>query len=246
MAVLLGRWKFDEGTGTSAADSSGNGNALTLTSDAWDSSTPSTKFANPNCFAPDGSIVAAAASSSVVDMTTGSFSIALWIKRSRTTVEVFTAKTVGNIPSFPGYEFYLNSNAINCSFSGGGHSLTFAQSGTIDTNWHHVVIICDRGTPTNSKIYIDGTNATSGTPSNTLTGSDSVSTTNNFTIGSESDGDFKFSGGIDDVRVYGGILTAAEIATLASGGEIGHGMPLVGYSPLVGGTVLVGSGSLVG
>ena len=35
LPTLLAQWKFNDGTGTTAADSSGNGNALTLISPVW-------------------------------------------------------------------------------------------------------------------------------------------------------------------------------------------------------------------
>ena len=52
----MGYWKFDEGTGTLTADSSGHGNNGTLTSDpTWSASpTNAISFTNPYALSFDG------------------------------------------------------------------------------------------------------------------------------------------------------------------------------------------------
>ena len=80
-----------------------------------------------------------------------------------------------------------------------------SQTAISENQWHHVAVVCNAGQVT---YYLDGVadgTATGGTGFNADNMGDDP--------GSET-----FKGGVDEVRVYNGALSAAQVAALASSG----------------------------
>jgi hypothetical protein len=84
----------------------------------------------------------------------------------------------------------------------------------LDGNWHH---LAGTVSPAGMKIYFDGVSLCS----NALGENLQYTTFNSFVVGHHAKGraDFDFNGNIDEVRVYGRVLSDTEIGALAQGSD---------------------------
>lgn len=198
-SLLRARWLFDEGSGTTAADSSGNGNTATLHGATW--ALPSRQ--GFSSLATDSASAQYAQASSLD--TTGGFTIVAWIKPS-----VFVGKhTI--ISQQGSYAFKVNGSTLDLEIPSIADHNT--PSGPLVTSgpsiWQHVAISFQPGATGGAKFYVNGvlkctldasTFNQSGFP--TLLGKTTDWSNQNY------------SGGLDDVRVYDSILSAEEIGDL--------------------------------
>ena len=99
--TLLGWWKLDEGSGTTATDSSGNGHAGALDIAAWG---PGILF--PSAFTPTGTQEITVANLTGLNLT-GSFSIVAWIRM--TEVDTGGCAILSNQEA---YSLYLSSTGV--------------------------------------------------------------------------------------------------------------------------------------
>ena len=134
------------------------------------------------------------------------------------------------------YMFDVNSsNGLSFLVSTNGSSVAM----TVDTTsavvglnaWYHVCVTADIGADS-YLLYASGSSAAT---SGSTTISSLFDSSSNVNIGSGKDGtDDRFTGKIDDVRIYNRVLSAVEILEMASDrlkyGPITNGM--VGYWPL--------------
>lgn len=153
--------------------------------------------------------------------------ISCWIQTTSTTAttRVFGKRSSGNgvnqtSPgvSGTGFEIFLKGTASPGSFVAGNAKSTTSVSygtpyttvGVNDGVWHHLAMVVDN---TNKKnyIYIDGILA-SQTAAAAATAQD-FSTLVNMVVGAASDASFKYTGSIDDFRIYNGAMTAIQIGT---------------------------------
>ena len=212
-ATLVGYWNFDEGSGTMAADSSGNSKTGTL-------------LAAPGGALPtwigDGvsggalhfggtGYVEMADTASAYDFGAGGFSVSAWVRYGTQgpSDHAIAAKHSGGFTN--GYflsdtnsklDFYFNQDA----------SRVLTPSTYDDNQWHFVVGINDG---TNGSLYVDGQfiGSNAGTPS-----TNSV----NFLVGGVFMGPGAFAGGfvggfsgdIDDVAVWNDALTPTQVTQL--------------------------------
>lgn len=206
----VGRWKFAEGSGATATDTSGGNHPATLAGGyTWNTtSTPGITF--------DGSTGYAATSGPVLT-TTGSYSVSAWV-RLASTANYFTAVSQGGANAASFYlQYSLSANAwAFVSPSGDATSnVTYASAHassapTLNT-WTNLVGVFDSSTGKMS-LYVNG--ALAGTATNTspwnapgalalggvkLTGGGA----NNF-----------FNGSISDVQTYSSALGASEAAMI--------------------------------
>jgi sialidase-1 len=140
------------------------------------------------------------------------FSLAVWIKRGRTTASSFVlakgAGTTGDV----GFSIVMGgSTAPTAELSKPGESSRLIVSGPpiTDTNWHLLVVTASRaGSIT---LYVDGV-AVASVP----IGAYNVDLTNSkpLAIGAYTNGIEGFAGAIDDVRVYRVALTAQQVTQL--------------------------------
>lgn len=207
---LVGHWKFDEASGSTATDSSGNSKNGTLTN-----VTRSTGTLPPVEFANTSSVFFSSGSSGRIVSTTLSlnnfteFTMAGWMYP---TAANDRASLFGQNDIF---EFgFTDGDTIFCYTSKGEVSWDFTP-GTFLNNWHHITCLA---TPSQLIMYIDGVNRAS-----TNIGAGSFgSSGDNFTIGAGAvDGGTQgpFTGYIDDVRVYSRGLTPSEMENLGEGGS---------------------------
>ena len=209
-ATLIAHWKFDEGVGLSAADSSGSGNTATLSgSSAW---VAGKMGFGVSLNGVSGSINAAVAPAINPN---GSFSYSMWVyprngvsggandgngtyilDRQVANNPLVSLKVVGGK-----YCFQTRYN------DGTGLGCTMSRDSIITNAWTKIVLIRDYNNY--FSIYVNGVRQgiTLDTGSQALTPQPPK-------IGSHFSGSGVADGNIDDVRIYSGVLTDAEIAAL--------------------------------
>ena len=226
---IIGYWKLDETSGTTAADSSGSGNNGTLDN-----------MASPSCWTttpgPINGALTFDGTDDYVDLGTDSslnfgssepFTVAAWVKTTEDygMIVSFRSSTDGGpvIDMAVGYEGADSDPGkamILVRQDNGGGGYAHVTGGSVkDGLWHHLAVV--RGSGSTIELFVDG--VSKGTSSGSESGG--AITTNLRAIGSErrwvSDGygstDQRYLvGTIDDVRIYNRAFTPAEIAELAN------------------------------
>lgn len=206
---LVGYWSFDEGSGTSAGDASGNGNTGTLTNGpAWGDG----KLGKTLSFDGTNDYVDLGTTSSAFNFS-ANLSGAAWIKTA-TDGKIFLSYQNSNPlvymqvgPTTAGgtankFVVYLRTN-------GGGVAVFNSSRSVTDNLWHHVAFV--RNTAAQAVyLYVDGTLDAS--LSYTDTGA--IDTSGGGHSVSISNPTYAFPGSIDDVRIYNHVLSASEVTTL--------------------------------
>ena len=213
-ATLVGHWTFDETSGTTAADQTG-ANAGTIGSGVTVGSTGKIG----NAFTFDGtnggnvSMGNASFLSTILHSTgssTNSYSFSAWINPSSAKGSVVYA---GNDDSNSYSNIGTSGDSVRRWLRGSGGADS-SSGNVVQGMWSHLVLSV---TPTGSKTYLNGAELPALNETNINYGS--INSANRFTIGildrsnSGSDADF-YSGLIDDVQVYTGSLSGAEVTTL--------------------------------
>lgn len=211
---IIGHWKLDEGNGTFAADSSGNGNTATLNGPSWSTDVPVTKYGN------SGSLLFSGSTNSVSIPKTTALQLATsttmaWIKAD---ADVSADRYIwSDNSSNAGSSCRLAQSSGNliCEMLYGVFTINTGVA-LNDSTWHHVAFVID-DTAKTATVYVDGAAAAS-----TVFSSSMVPSTNPIKLGQFSflNGS-PFLGLLDDVRIYKRALTAAEIALLAAGTDAG-------------------------
>ncbi len=200
--ALLGWWAFDDGSGTIAADGSGNGNNGTLNGDPlWVPGMYGTalQFDGQNAYVGTGK--------SLLNGLTG-FTMAGWVSAGNT--GVYSSLFGQN--DLIEFGFTTESGGqLGTWMAGNGWAFVGANYGFAYPSWHHLVLAGDQ---TRIALYIDGQEQASDE-----SGMSSSTSSYFFSIGGNvfnATGDW-FQGEIDDVWLFGRALTAAEIRVLMKG-----------------------------
>lgn len=213
---LVGWWPF---TGN-ADDDSGNGNnglvnGASLTQD---------RFGNINCaYGFDG--IDDFIQTTQPGATGSGITASFWFKSSstaRTPIMSYGGSSFGTL-----YEIVNNYWAAQTpgpcygpTFHNRGALLNRGSDAQIDPNsWHHVVVILPQGAGVESvEIYIDGLSLTNtcsfanyGAPAPNIASTNPIRFGRNWDVG---DGDFYFSGLLDDIGIWNRVLTPSEIQDL--------------------------------
>ncbi len=203
-AGLMGYWPLNEGSGTVAFDQSGNGNA-----GAWQGSIPYyTSNAKVGSWAGnfDGSTNYLNAGTAFQNLgTAGDFSGSLWINPSIIHTDHDPLGDKIYTGNFGGFRIFDNGTAFQFVPSTG---LTLAFGSAPLGQWTHLAWSYAYASKILT-IYKNGTAAASAT-------STFVSTTNPLWIGAgyTTGPSTVFGGSIDDVRIYGRAISAAEVMAL--------------------------------
>jgi fibronectin type 3 domain-containing protein len=201
---------FNEGTGTTSADLSGNGLTATLTSGAtWRSG----KY---------GSAVSLNGTSNYVNLgnptllrLTGSMTVSAWINSSAFPVDDAAIVSKRNTNGYQ-LDTTIDEGPRTIGFkltSNGGSSMIRYGATTLQLNtWYHVAGVYD-ATARTLVVYLNG-QLDNGPLVGTVTGSQQNSN-QNVNIGQRpgNPGTYNFAGGIDEVRIYARALSQAEIQT---------------------------------
>lgn len=186
-------WNFDERTGTTANDKSGNGYSGTLTnSPTWGPGKigQAIKFDGVNDYVDIGNPV------NLQSLT--AITISSWVKfNSNTANQVIIGKEQGGSPY--GWSLRINSNS----------KLDFMMNNVLtETNipslnvWHHIAASNDGST---NRLYIDGTLVATSSSSY-------FNSTGNINIGRSQPSGRYINGSIDDVKIYNYARTQSQIS----------------------------------
>lgn len=229
MATLVYRWKFDEGTGQYAYDSVSNLAAKLYTTNPGDRGvvwTPNGyNGAGLSCDGNNNSADQGALVQTTLAAPPNDFSWTLWYKTAVAqnkallclNRDVDLDDPIENLSlNFQESTFGHAYIAFHYWYTGGG--ITVQYGGTTDNGydngqWHFLAVTSQDAV---TKLYIDDCNNAKDTQNNEPR---SASGTYRWRIGGGADRnnvvDGAFNGLIDDVRIYSGALTSAEICALA-------------------------------
>lgn len=211
-AGLVAHWTFDEGSGASAADASGNGHTGSLLSGpTWVAGKLNQALSFDGV--DDHVNVADDTALNAYPLT-----LAVWLKTNTTSgVHGVVNKYVAG--SYNGYQLFMNSGNLcawylrdgaNYVYDGGG--CTLSTAGANDNQWHHVTFVVDAS---GGRLYVDGA-LKAGLP---WTGTAGAPTTLQPVHIAHYPGAFAgaeyFPGALDDVRIYNRALGAEEILALS-------------------------------
>ena len=216
-AGLIVWWVFDEGSGTTVEDASGNGNSGTLQGD------PPPTWANgvtSGALTFDGS-QNYVQSDQAFNQTISAFTIEAWF--AATSVSGENPAIVSTLGDDIGYN-YLADIVIytNSVFNGNSIGLNtrwdmlFAPLGLVDGNWHHVAGTWDG---TNSSLYVDGqlvATQPDAYPAFTWT-------TPLRLAYRDTNGGCNYGGEIGEVRIYDQALSSNEVLAAYNTATIGDG-----------------------
>jgi len=217
---LVGWWKFDEGAGLSAFDSSGKNHTATASasySDMWVNGKygkAMNEYSNPNFCVGDNDDLDG----------TANLTVSFWVYRSsyiywyeRVLSKGWYNSTTGSFNGSwwfqmsGGASAYVGPNDQYSFFVNNGSSWNSATSAPVTTGWHHIVGSYDG---TTIKIYVDGSLSGSQAHSGTI-----PNTWFALTFGYGSMPDCKTTvqnqladGYLDEVKIWKKTLTPAEIA----------------------------------
>lgn len=204
---LFSYWAFNDGTGTTASDSSGNGNTGTLTNGpTW--STPGNIW--PNDIQYTGSSKTYVISSASI--TTGtSRTYAVWVKPiSLTNTDNFfiSGRSSGLFTNNVGEMFFNDRGAVS------------RDSGTVISSgvWTHVAAVCvfSGGSTDSVTLYVNGSQVAQFTG---LTGSCNFNQSLDFVVtgtngASVTNATYPYTGYEQEARIYTRALTSTDIAQL--------------------------------
>jgi len=195
-AGLVGAYSFNEGSGSTVRDASGSGNNGAATATTW---TASGRFGGALVFNGTGSRVTVNDSPSL--RLTSAMTLEAWVYP--TTVNGAWRDVI-----YKGNDnYYLEASSPNSgrSAAGGTYLSSPLYGPTLPLNtWSHLALTYDRVT---LRLYVNGTQVASVAASAAL-----ATSANPLQIGGDSLYGQSFTGRIDEVRIYNGALTAAQIA----------------------------------
>jgi hypothetical protein len=200
---LVGWWKFTDGSGSSAADSSGSGNTGTLqNSPSWVAG-----HVWPYALSFNGTNNGVLVNNSTsLNLSNSNLSIAAWIKVSSNNGTFREIVRKGTNSSSTWFLFLNGSNEISLSTTGSPAEYNNGYAYAADGLWHHVAGVYNG---TSCTLYLDGVQKTSytcGVPGND---------TSPLGIGYIANSNIQyFAGSMDDVHVYNMALTATQVAQL--------------------------------
>jgi hypothetical protein len=212
---LVAHWTFDEGSGDTAFDSSGNGNHGMLIGPTWTTGVVGGALefdgVDNEVRVPDSPSLAPGATS---------FALSAWINApaSSSSKIIFGKKTnVGGMTSV-GYVFLrTDRNGLNTRLRDGVTAVNSrgvsANDVIVDDVWHHVALIVDRETHS-AYSYVDGIRQDVTADIRDL--ETSLSSSSSFRIGSVADPPvgWRWQGRLDEVRVYNRALCPDEVRAL--------------------------------
>jgi hypothetical protein len=215
----VGYWRLGEFSGTTADDSSGNNRDGTFTGPvlgvrgALPENNAAARFDGSNDYADMGDVSAFAF--------TGAFSVEAWVKFTSATGQRVIANKSNFETTAVGWSLFMDSGVhagsigffvratlltvlvdINTHSAGGHYN---------DGLWHHVVATWTGDTTVNgAKLYVDGALIVQGTAAAGAAGTPAVP----MRVGIGSNGTtstFAWAGDIDEVALYGAVLSAARV-----------------------------------
>jgi hypothetical protein len=234
IAGLVAAYSFDEGTGTTVNDLSGNGNAGTVVNATW---TTSGKYGNALVFNGTNALVTIP-NAAALQLTSG-MTLEAWVNPSAVK-DAWTDVIYKDEDNY-----YLEGTSNSSSVPGGGNtvgptdSTIFGTTALAPNTWSDLALTYDG---TTLRLYVNGAQVSSlATP-----GGPMVTSTNPLQIGGDSFHPQFFQGSIDEVRIYNVALNETQIQSdMNTPVASGSSLPLMsfGTSSLAFGNQATGSTS---
>lgn len=215
---LLAHWTFDEGTGTTATDTSGHGHTGLLRKDtAWTTQTPAAVSPNVAALSFDGDDYVDILNSDDLQFGNQSFTVSVFVNARGG--EGVMATTKDNVTPDWGIGVARENVLV---FAYGERYWTHGPEGRIeeayaapamDGNWHHLAAVFTRdGASLTADTYFDGFHI----GSRTADVGNSIASGVPLILGGQRAEEF-LVGLLDDVRIYGRALSREEVEALARG-----------------------------
>jgi Concanavalin A-like lectin/glucanases superfamily len=216
----IAHWNFDEGSGATALDSSGNNHTGTIVGAVYvaGQANSALSFNGSNAWVFSSEAVSGGVVGAGLDVGARDWTAAAWIKTTGSGMVVTKMGWIGGANP-DGWGMSVSANGtLGAALheSGVGTVNIYAGDGKVvsDGQWHHVAVVFNR--VANMIRYVDG--APSGTQNDlTFLGGQIVDNTKQLRIGArdQAGDEVYFKGLIDDVRVYARALSPEDIAALA-------------------------------
>jgi chitodextrinase len=198
---LVAYWKFDEGSGTLAADSSGNGNNGTVYGATW----------TGGCLSFDGT-----AGNYVIrnpmNLPANEITCSFWMKTSRATIDSgIISYAIGPSPYDNAFTIMSCQRSQICRSPDG--ELVMEGISTNDGNWHHIAATW-RSSDGQTNLYKDGVLVYTGTIATGAPipqGGSLVIGQDQDVVGGGFNGTQAFLGQLDDVKIYNYARSAGDI-----------------------------------
>lgn len=201
---LVGWWKLDDGTGTTATDATGGSDGTLKGGAVWTSG----RFDGAVAFNGSSQYINIPVTAAL-NATTDKVTVSAWFKANATgspekrIVSMPSSETAGS----ERYALTLNGNKLKFWVGKNAGDDSVATAFTDTTQWHHAVGVYDGTTMT---LYLDGVEV--GSKNTQYSGNIRDHTNGNLQIGRYGpDWGQYFDGKIDDVRIYYRALSASEI-----------------------------------
>ncbi|MBT5915795.1 MAG: LamG domain-containing protein, partial [Opitutae bacterium] len=200
---LLGWFKFDETSGTTASNYGTKGSAALLAGGAT-FSTSEKKFGSSSLNIPTGSTGAYAQVTNPIDLAGNPFTLTVWFKKLYGT-GAFRTLTRDNSSNY--HHVIINNGTNNLGTWGWVDSGFDLPTSTSASSWNHLAVSFDG---TTGKFYHEGN----------FVGSVNANRSSNIhSIGNYSGGGQRFAEYLDDFRIYGVALSSNEVATVYGEGN---------------------------
>jgi hypothetical protein len=200
---LLGWFKFDETSGTTASNYGTKGSAALLAGGAT-FSTSEKKFGSSSLNIPTGNMGAYAQVTNPIDLSGNPFTLSVWFKKLYGT-GAFRTLTRDNSSNY--HHVIINNGTDNLGTWGWVDSGYDLPTSTSASSWNHLVVSFDG---TTGKFYHEG---------NFVGSVNADRSSNIYSIGNYQGGGQRFAEYLDDFRVYGVALTANEAAAVYGEGN---------------------------
>ena len=197
---LVAAYGFDEGTGTTVTDASGNGNTGTITSATW---AATGKFGKALQFNGTNAVVTVPNAASL--QLSAGMTLEAWVNPSSVTSKWRDVIYKGND------NYYLEATSTNASkpdagmIAGGSYADAVGTAKLTANTWSYLTETYDG---TTLRLYVNGTQVASTVHTGAI-----ATSTNPLQFGGDSIYGQNFAGLIDEVRIYNVALTAAQIQT---------------------------------
>jgi len=205
-SYAAGIWKFDEGSGTVANDTSGwQSNGTLVNSPTWRCASVDTNYtpSGQGCSLElNGSTQYVNAGNNANLNITGVLTIESWVyPKEKKIQQIVDKRTMSG--AWKGYWLEMYASIIYFGVGNGTSHVNLGYTYNYDINtWYHIVGVYDDG---NWAIYVNGQLGNSGYTAVTISDSG-----NSLTIGADF-GNYPFNGLIDETRLYSASLTSAQI-----------------------------------
>jgi len=211
MLNIVGEWKFDSISGTIGSVLADG----TVIADSWSTNNGTTSggptlksgadCVSGQCLSFDGSNDYVDCGNDNSLNITSAITISAWIKWPASDIKEIIVKNTNANTGAGSYEFFQSSNRVIFRTIKSGTPLNLTSAATIlPNNWTHIVATWDG---TTKYIYINGTKDVN----NQAQSSPIDATTGKLSIGAYANGNFPFSGSIDDVRIYNAAVPISQI-----------------------------------